>query len=139
MNRFKFRVWDKEDKDMYYQPLSDISEGEVQWFIPGYSTWDVYYDATNEQERFVIMQSTNKTDKNGKLIYEQDLLISDEEEPYMIRVEWDNNMSGFIVKTWNGEYFEYGLSDDTVEDLSSFIWIGNTYQSIDLLKVKSLV
>lgn len=137
MNRFNFRIWDKEDEEMYYESLDDIAEGG-EWYVSGYSSWYAYNDAISEQQRFIIMQSTGKKDKNNKLIYEEDILLTEPNDGYMLRVEWDKNDCAFIVKAWNGSYFEYKLSDDEISDLVNYEIIGNTYQNPELMRVESL-
>ena len=124
---------------MYFESLDDIAEGVSEWYVPGCTPWDVYNDAINEQEQFIIMQSTGKRDKNNKLIYEEDILLTEPNDGYMLRVEWDKNDCAFIVKAWNGSYFEYKLSDDEIPDLVDYEIIGNTYQNPELMRVESLV
>ncbi len=83
------------------------------------------------------IQCTGLKDKNGKLIYEKDILLSpDVDEPYMVIVEWDDEKAGYIIKVWIGKEFEYALSDDEIEDLKYFEIIGNIYENPELLEVK---
>lgn len=58
-SRFKFRVWDTKDKK--YKPCAIFCDGE----------------AAQEHDRYIIEQSTGLQDRNGKLIYEGDVICRD--------------------------------------------------------------
>lgn len=138
-SRFSYRIWDKDTDEMFYYAIEDIAdEMDVEKPV-GDSLWQVFYDATGKQESYIIMQGTGKRDKNNKLIYEEDILLTEPNDGYMLRVEWDKNDCAFIVKAWNGEYFEYKLSNDEISDLVDYEIIGNTYQNPELMRVESLV
>lgn len=141
-DRFKFRVWNKKTKTMHdvegVYPYQDeyTQGGEV--FLKGFKT--SYYFP----EQVVLMQCTGLKDKNGKLIYEGDIVKFGE-----FYEEWHSFHIGKVY--WGGEYsypaFEIQCSTydfDTCNGLSyifgeglSIEVIGNIYENIDLLEVKN--
>lgn len=123
-DRFKFRAWNKEDKKMYavegvYAYKDECTQGGevfLQWFKTSH-----YFP-----EQVELMQCTGLKDKNGKLIYEGDI------------VQWGK--TNFAV-VWQS--CQYALKKDINEkpidfSLTSFNGkgievIGNIYENKELL------
>lgn len=141
MRTIKFRAWDKENKRMY-DGLPNF--GSKVWWFPD----EGYGVSLKELE---LMQFTGLLDKNGKEIYEGDVVcvfdeavvpITDEGQGpieacnHLVAVEMRNGVWGFeIPKSDDGETGWYGLHYWN-EEISSdgYEVIGNIYEHPDLIK-----
>ena len=114
MREIKFRAWDgKRMQEPSVNMLIGSFNGSVSWQF-GYDV-PKYMDVT-------LMQYTGLKDKNGKEIYEKDLLKLDTQfhEEYGDRV--------FEVK-WSDEQSAWSI----IKPLGDYIVIGNIYSSPELL------
>ena len=98
-DRFRFRVFDKE-KNNYV----DDSEVELILHNDGVLLFGNWHEDIKvvEQDKYIIEQCANVRDKNGKLVYEGDLLGG-------LPVVWVNELNGFRVKVntihgWDWHY-----------------------------------
>ena len=116
MREIKFRAW--------YQSMMYYSN--VEGPIGIYALLDsLSVRGTISMSEITLMQYTSLKDKNGKEIYEGDILKTERQE--IAKVEWNNRIAGFSLYTlraWNPK----SCWDDTVEI------IGNIYEDQDLLK-----
>lgn len=141
MRTIKFRAWDKQTKKMV--PLWGITWKAWDRHIDGGGTInDVIIDLAGTISRFehevVLMQFTGLTDKNGKEIYEGDIL----------RKEYLNGIRLYVVKygigymdckcySYMGIFLE--VSGKQIEDtdipgtVADCEIIGNIYENKELL------
>ena len=114
MREIKFRVWDKRLKKMW--------EGGSVWFGVGSCV-----DANSTSDDVEIMQFTGLYDRNGKEIWEGDIVIIDGGLKWVCG--WSDNHARF--------YFDTGLhktDDFDSHEPYNFEVIGNIYENPDLLK-----
>lgn len=123
MKQLKFRAWD--GKEMIY--IDDL-----YWFEEN------YYHSIDENRGEALMQFTGLKDKNGKDIYEGDILqvINPEgEKDDSHVVEWDNELSGYAIPIDYMDYDLTGLGSAMSMDYELEI-IGNIYEDGHLLNIK---
>ena len=108
MKKIKFRAWDKENRTMY--AWEDIK----------------YIDLETLQKTNILMQFTGLKDKNGKEIFEGDILAYPDRRKKII----------VIVKRVNiaycEEYGTYANGFRVPEDYKNMIVIGNIYENPDI-------
>ena len=122
MREIKFRVWNKELEFMVMiEPISHI-----KWFLDN----TFYFDSnTMESESFrtkiedvILMQYTGLKDKNGKEIYESDII--------------DTDYGTSIVFFEDGRFrYEFSLDIDDLHYVANECKIiGNIHENPELLK-----
>jgi len=126
MNReIKFRAWDKDFK-MFIYPKKHFApqykDGHIaEMYNPEENEYHIIYD---DDERYVLMQYTGLVDKNGKEIYEGDV----------VRIKGPNEILGIGTVTWNNKSADYeltnGLDFECAVGLegSEYEVIGNIYE-----------
>jgi len=122
----KFRAWLKEDKKMVNVETIDFTDKSIQYlekneFINAYLLRRVSFDDVE------LMQYTGLKDKNGKKIYEGDIVVLNNiENDNMCIVRYEH--SSYRLEGWS---LRENLSN--VED--SFLEvIGNIYENKNLLE-----
>ena len=123
-DRFKFRVWNKEQNRFHLNINCDITANGTLVITQGIEGKKYIIDDDN----YVVQQCTGLKDKNGKLIYEGDIVRGkdhfDRDRKCIVRYS-ETYCCYFIVgDRWSDEYM-FHLSDKEV--------VGNIYENKELL------
>ncbi|WP_353096198.1 YopX family protein [Tissierella praeacuta] len=118
MREIKFRAWDKYRKEMF--AIFD-SEKQDNWFLP---LWKLRHE---------IMQYTGLKDKNGKEIYEGDIV-----EFVDCQYESETLCVGEVIFEEFGWHFTNSITESSLScyDSSEIKIIGNIYENKELLEVE---
>jgi hypothetical protein len=117
MRDIRFRAWDRERNQMHYQYLRFVPDSE-------YAVID-----DNGSERFLtdVQQFTGLKDKNGKDIFEGDILGADS-TPNQYEVYWNDHQAAWNVKGGAG-FLPAWINSFTL----GLEVIGNIYSNPELL------
>lgn len=127
----KFRAYDSSSYRRMYQPDEImVGNGDI-WIIDEddvAGSWIVNNDLN-------LMQSTGLFDKNGKEIFEGDILgVESDEGTLNVNVFWDEEHALFMFES--KQHNEKEALAELLEDNSyPFIILGNIYENPELLEV----
>ena len=136
----KFRAWDEENKRFLdEEEFIIISDGRV--LVGDWMTGNDFSYGYDDPERFILMQSTGLFDKNGKEIFEGDIV----KRTYLFNGAYGETHTGEVV--YDKEYARYVISkpnkfiEPQIEDLrnvlsgkSTYEIIGSIYENKELLE-----
>lgn len=120
MREIKFRAWDKAGE--YFKPLDD--DGDYYFRDDGDGL--CLYDKWGECKNTVLMQFTGLKDKNGKEIYEGDIIKTLTGLTY--EVFWCEGMVSFRLANKSTPANGYMYSTSTYDEV-----IGNIYENPELI------
>jgi len=125
MREIKFRAWDKVCREMFYN--SELANGDMMVICLD-GEIQLSDDDTYKPDDFILMQYTGLKDKNGKEIYEGDVLHCD--GFWNLYAVWDeeNARFAFLCTDWvvtQGHPIQPHISNHCI--------IGNIYENPELL------
>jgi uncharacterized phage protein (TIGR01671 family) len=119
-DRFKFRAWNTKDKkfwgDFYLKSNGDMGKDS--------ESDNIHYLEDVKDNNNILMQCTGLKDKNGKLIFEGDIIKGYPSDLIKRVVKWQTDVAGFDVIE--------SVHMSHVASMSEII--GNIYENPDLVK-----
>lgn len=126
-DRFKFRAWNPERNEFIYNIQDVGSDFSIQ-------CWEDCFGDFLFNEDYIIEQCTGLKDKNGKLVYEGDILGGVLASTY---VHWCKDCKSFQLKNsigdcmcCGGDIFWY----EVTEDNGKLEVVGNIHENPELLE-----
>lgn len=130
----RFRAWDKEFKEMVQVDALVFDEQVIK------ATYKNGNVVKEDLKNYVLMQSTGLKDKNGKEIFEGDILTTGERTG----VVKNHRTLGFYVNDARGDNWWFGCDvdladfEDFTRDVAEKIEIlGNIHENPELAEVRS--
>lgn len=136
-NRFKYRAWDKENK----RYIHDVEKG-LQFYSTAGNLRVMTLAEIAESSKYNLEQCTGLRDKNGKLIYEGDVINATPPDEWSVFDKYNHNgvLGKKRVVMRHGGFL---LNDDNNEDNYWLYWaitntcvkiIGNIHENPELLE-----
>lgn len=128
----RYRAWDVEFKEMVRVDALILDEQVIK------ATYKNGNVVKEDIKNYKLMQSTGLTDKNGKEVFEGDILsVETDEENVKVSVFWDDKYALFMFES--KKYNETEVLAELFEDNAySFEIIGNVHANPELLEVQDL-
>jgi uncharacterized phage protein (TIGR01671 family) len=136
MREIKFRAWNLKDKYMHQVAELSWSMGGLKFYGPGVGSGVCSVNKDFEKwdgkpwvEEAVLMQYTGLKDKNGREIYEGDIVVD--------AYDRESREISFECKFKRGQWLLVGWKElELFHDTGRFYWevIGNIYENPELVK-----
>lgn len=128
----KFRAWDKLDKKIY--EVEDIS-----WFNGEFDFIGDGITFKRNADDVELMQSTGLKDKNGKEIFEGDIITNGKD---VMSIKRHNTLGFYVEQKGEVQFIADGMDleefeEDAKEIADSIEIIGNIYENPELLEVEN--
>ena len=129
----KFRAWDKKLQTMLDVSLIDFKKGVLVG-----EHWKFGETNFMSFDEIELMQSTGLKDKNGKEIFEGDILRVTDEHSWLEVVSYSQEKAMFVTEEINREFKvpESPLYDLFNTNIFKFKIIGNIYENPEFLEEK---
>ena len=129
-DRLKYRIYDTVDCEY-------VEVDAIRLTPNGVAVWLEETEPAINLKRYIIELCTGLKDKNGKLIYEGDIVKEWFGETGTYQVIWEDVTASFIFSNINDEDYNYDLRDNpdlfTNQDLEV---VGNIHENRELLEVQ---
>lgn len=124
MRKLKFRAWDNKNKEMHLNPVVT----NYSWYKDHkHYESDISFEDTPKGQ--VIMQYTGICDKNGKPIYEGDIVKT--KSGWMTEIVYTGYKFNGVYRNADGSWDDE-LEDDILRDKNIEV-VGNVYENNNLL------
>ena len=128
----KFRAWDGSSLNRMYSPQEVLVGDSCAWIVDE-DSWETEWIFNND---LVIMQSTGLKDKNGKEIFEGDILKVTNLSSWLEVVSFNEDKAMFVSKETK-KVEETPLYDLFNTDIFEVEIIGNIHTNPELAEVSS--
>lgn len=148
MRDIKFRAWDKKSKKI--RIVESIGFGELSYYNEGYPVANMIgRDCIHDKDIIIhrdsyqheLMQYTGLKDKNGKEIYEGDIVkykVKGSDKTYTTVMKFNEEHGAFLFGIYEGVKMPCGkktrMNKYTRKSVGSVEVIGNIYENPELLE-----